>query len=177
MKLTGKHKCAIGVANTEVKMKEIVLTQGYKAKVTESDYESLNAHNWHVFDSRGVMYAARTVHFAGEKSLVFMHRAILGGATQEVDHVDGNGLNNQRSNLRTATRQENARNRGPDRTNTSGYKGVHWCKTKRGWVVSIDTGSKRISIGLFASKEMAAWAYNHAAKLHFGAFAYLNEVK
>ncbi len=91
-----------------------------------------------------------------------------------IDHRDGNGLNNQRHNLRPATTAQNSRNRGRCRNNTSGYKGVTWYKPQRKWLASISIDGRRKHLGYFASKLDAALAYDAAAREYHGDFARLN---
>lgn len=101
-----------------------------------------------------------------------MHRVILGlekGDKLEGDHKDGNGLNNQRRNLRVATRTENHHNRTKYKTNTSGFKGVS-AKSNR-WMAKINIGGKAKHLGYFDTPELAAAAYAKAAKKHHKEFA------
>jgi hypothetical protein len=102
-----------------------------------------------------------------------MHRAILEGAPQ-VDHIDGDGLNNQRSNLRPATQAQNMANSRKYSTNTSGFKGVGWHKAAKKWRADITFDYKTRYLGLFPTAEDAARAYDSAAKSLFGVFACLN---
>lgn len=123
-------------------------------------------------------YAFRLV----DHKAVLLHREIAKRANPEaeyapeVDHKDGNKLNNRRSNLRPCTHAENMRNMQLKITNTSGYKGVCWSKRGQYWISYITVDYKTISLGCFDRKEDAAWAYNQAAVKHFGEFARLNEV-
>lgn len=105
-----------------------------------------------------------------------MHRFILDLKKEDpdVDHKDGNGLNNQRSNLRTATRAQNARNRRIRTDNTSGFKGVTWRKDLGKWNAFIEIKTKRIHLGYFTDPMEAACAYDMAAVKYFGEFAHCN---
>src|SRR5271157_1434079 len=103
-----------------------------------------------------------------------MHRFVL-DVYSPVDHRDGNGLNNQRRNLRKATKSQNGQNRDKQANNTSGFKGVSWHSASNRWVAQITIDKKRTHLGLFVDKEKAACAYNKAAKLHYGSFAKLNK--
>lgn len=106
-----------------------------------------------------------------------MHRLITGaGAGQQVDHINGNKLDNRRSNLRLCTQSENMRNRGATALNTSGFKGVHWSANDRKWRAGIKVEGKRIFLGLYLSKEEAAEAYNRAAESLHGLFASKNKL-
>ena len=105
-----------------------------------------------------------------------MHREILGlryGDGKQVDHIDGNGLNNQKSNVRICTRSQNAFNRKLVSSN-SGRKGVTWHKTVGMWEAQIRKDGKNIYLGCFQDKENAATAYDIAAEKMFGEFALLN---
>lgn len=91
-----------------------------------------------------------------------------------IDHIDGDKTNNRIENLRLATNQENQRNRGPSKRNTSGYKGVLVHPKKKGFSAKISISGKSINLGYFTCVEDAATAYNFAAYEHFGKFAYFN---
>jgi HNH endonuclease len=162
-------------------MKEIQLTQGKVALVDDADYEALSQYRWYAFPDKrhSTFYAARnssTVN--GKRHTVRMHRQILGldfGYRCEVDHQDGDGLNNQRHNLRGCSRQENNRNmRMQIRSKSSRFKGVH--KNGKFWHVQISRNNQRKYLGLFRSETEAALAYNSAAAELFGEFARLNVV-
>ncbi len=90
------------------------------------------------------------------------------------DHIDGNGLNNRRSNLRPASNSQQVANQGVRSDNTSGYKGVTWREDRGKWEAKIQSGGKRRCLGLFDDKIEAAKVYDHAALEAFGEFAVLN---
>ena len=93
------------------------------------------------------------------------------------DHINGDGLDNRRCNLRICTYAENAHNRNKYvRQKASIYKGVCWHNTMRKWMPSITICGKRIYLGFFESEVEAAKSYNEAAKKYYGEFAKLNEV-
>jgi hypothetical protein len=94
----------------------------------------------------------------------------------KVDHINGDGLDNQRCNLRLATHSENLRNRGYTKKNTSRYKGVTWYKPYKKWRAQIKTDHKMKNLGYFDIPEEAAEAYNEAAKKYHGSFAWLNKL-
>ena len=102
-----------------------------------------------------------------------LHRLLLGSAVL-VDHRDGNGLNNQRSNLRPATHAQNLQNTRKRAGTTSRFKGVCWNKKKQAWVAFIKHEGKKKYLGCFSSEEVAARAYDFAASETFGEFACLN---
>lgn len=110
-----------------------------------------------------------------------MHRIILARKlgrellpTEKVDHEDGNGLNNRRSNLRLATTTQNNRNRGLQAHNTSGFKGVNWDERLQKYRAKITVNRKCIHLGMFDTAQEAADAYDGAACLCHGRFAKLN---
>ena len=156
-------------------MKEIVLTRGLFAMVDDEDYEFLNQWKWYAHKSKNTFYAHRKIGKYGR--LVFMHRLILGidNTSPELfpDHMDKNGLNNQRYNLRIATRSQNNANKIS--TNPSGYMGV-FPAGKSGWFSRIAKDKKKYYLGFFKEKEGAALAYNKAAIELHGEFANLNQV-
>jgi hypothetical protein len=93
---------------------------------------------------------------------------------RRVDHRDQDGLNNRRTNLRVATQSQNLSNRGPQKNNTSGYKGVSLCKATGRWQAIIQYGRKKKRLGRFDTPEQAALAYDKAAVALMGEFAVLN---
>jgi hypothetical protein len=156
-------------------MKRIPLSQGKYALVDDADYERLNQWKWCVSNEYGKLYA---VCWQNDQH-VRMHRFLLGlkkGNAVQVDHKDGNGLNNQRSNLRIATHKQNQWNKRKRRDNTSGYKGVFWHEASKKWLVQIKANGKIQYIGCFKSKIEAARKYNEAAKKYHGKFASLNNI-
>jgi len=106
----------------------------------------------------------------------YLHRLILNpDFSLQVDHIDGNKLNNKISNLRICTNQENNRNTKSRRGSTSKYKGVCWDSSTKTWLAQICIGNnKHIRIGRFSCEIEAAKAYDNEAKKHFGDFCYLN---
>jgi hypothetical protein len=148
-------------------MKEIKLTQGKVALVDDEDFEYLNQFKWCAFKGPFTYYAVK-----GKGPTTRMHRLIMKTATgMEVDHIDHNGLNNQRSNLRNCKHAQNQMNKRS--SGTSKYLGV--CLTGRGQIIAtICIGRKLIYIGAFKTEESAAHAYDIEARKLFGEFANLN---
>jgi hypothetical protein len=106
-----------------------------------------------------------------------MHREIMGAAEgQVVDHINHDGLDNRRCNLRVCSHAENVRNQRGQRGRSSGYKGVSRDRRLGKWRAQIWHNGKHTYLGLFESEAAAARAYNAKARDLFGAFAYLNEV-
>lgn len=157
-------------------MKKIELSKQGKLKgkffaiVDNADFEWVNSYRWS-YHAQG--YATGRV----KKEHILMHRFIVKTPTNlETDHINGNKLDNRRSNLRTATHAENNMYKKKQKNNTSGYKGVSWHKTLKYWTGYIRHNQKRILLGYFKTKEDAARSYNKAAKELFGKFALLNEI-
>jgi hypothetical protein len=163
-------------------MKEILLTHGMVVQVDDEDYEWLNQWKWFyapsINKSNKTGYARRFFKVDKKMKSVFIHREIMKTpADMETDHIDHDGLNNQRSNLRICTHSENQRNRLISvGINKSGYKGVCWNKTNNKWRSSIKINDQRIVLGDVSDPEEAARRYNEAAQKLFGEFARLNIV-
>jgi hypothetical protein len=158
---------------------EIPLTRGYVARVCADDLHLLGHQKWQAAKPSATrIYAYRTVHRGGKKYGEFMHRLIAGATTTAVvvDHIDGNGLNNVRDNLRLCRACENARNSRGSRNGTSKYKGVSFSRQSKKWVAQIMKDRKNFNLGLFDSEEEAAAAYNIAAQKLHGEFCLLNSI-
>jgi hypothetical protein len=158
-------------------MKQIALTQGQFAKVDDADYDFLNKYKWTLSRSYhgGTSYAKKNITLVnGKQKCVQMHRMILATKSGlEIDHIDGDGLNNQRSNLRICTHADNMKNRGINKDNTSGFKGVYWNKEKKKWRAYISCDKKWIYLGSFSKKEDAYKSYCDACIKYHGEFSKL----
>ncbi len=143
--------------------------------VDDEDYDIINKAKWHLLRNKRGFYATRQIWNKGNQKCFYMHRVILGinKRHEYIDHIDGDGLNNQRSNLRIATPKENAHNIKP-RANGNGLVGVHWDKNRKLWMAYIMKDYKRRHLGRFENKEEAIMARDKAAKELFGEFAYIN---
>ena len=159
----------------------IQLTRGFEATVDDEDAELVLSSRRKWFTACGrrksdpqVYYALRHRDYPGQH--ILMHRLILDAPEDmEVDHIDGNGLNNRRSNLRLATKSQNAINRRVNRPNKSSrFRGVCWNRKSERWQASIRTKGKSVYLGLFEREEDAAAAYDEFAAKEFGEFAVLN---
>lgn len=159
-------------------MKYIPLTQGKYALVDDKDFSELSKFKWYAHAQKSVnntFYAVRTlIKEDRKKTMIYMHRCIAntpqGMAT---DHIDGNGLNNQISNLRVCTTKQNLCNKGKQINNTSGLKGVSWHKATQRWRATLNHNGKSIHLGGFDSKEFAREAYVFACRKYQGEFANL----
>lgn len=141
-------------------MRTIPLTKGKVTIVDDCDFEYLNQFKWH-FNNKG--YAIRTRRAAerpGSKHIL-MHSALLPSA-KEVDHINNDGLDNRRSNLRSVTHLQNMWNYSMPMTNTSGYMGVTWQKGVDRWKAQIGIRGKNKYLGLFDTPEEASAAYEAA---------------
>ena len=155
-------------------MKKIYLTQGKFALVDDEDYWSLNSYKWCY--SHGYAYR-KTLKRQGAKT-VYMHRQIMGFPKEIIDHKDRNTLNNQRNNLRLCSREGlNLANTKEHSNNISGYRGVHFDKTRNLWKAEIRVYNITIFLGRFKTPELAAVVYDIAAIKHFGEFAVMNTLK
>lgn len=159
-------------------MKMIPLTQGKMAIVDDSDYDYLNRYKWYTVKSLITYYAVRNIYSKNKQQQIRMHNIILGTPKGvEVDHVNGNGLDNRRSNLRFCNRSENNRSQRLRCDNTSGFKGVTFRSRvqKTVYVARIGVNKKIIHLGYHLTAETAARVYDLAALKHFGNFAMTNE--
>lgn len=163
-------------------MAEIPLSQGKVAIVDDSDLALVSNYKWHAAKRRTVWYAATVVKAKTRCgiTLLYMHKLIFGVDKGRVDHRNGNGLDNRRSNLRAATRTQNSQN-SAKRHSTNGtpppspYKGVSISRSKRNpWRARIKVERQEIILGYYKTQEEAARAYDAAALKYFGEFARLN---
>lgn len=147
----------------------ITLTQGYFAIVDDEDFDFINSIKWHY---RNEGYAATTA--AGKN--ITMHRFLLDAKPGEcVDHLNRNGLDNRRCNIRIATYSQNQWNRGLACNNTTGFKGV--CTTHNGrFRAHLKVNRKDYHLGTFATAEEAACLYDVAVVEYHGAFAVTNKM-
>lgn len=159
-------------------MKRIPLTQGRVAEVDDVDFSYLSQFRWHARLDGRVWYAARMrpVANGGERKVIKMHQDIAGFlGVPLLDHRDGDGLNNRRQNLRSATKQQNAANSRKRKGASTKFKGVHFYKSRGNFQAYIGVGnSKTRHLGYFENAVDAARAYDAAAVLQFGEFARLN---
>jgi len=144
-------------------MKKIQLTQNKYTIVDDEDYIKLNKWNWHILKGKHTHYAVR-------RSMI-MHREIMNCPNnKQVDHINGNGLDNRKENLRICNQSQNNANMRISKRNTSGYKGVSWHKECKKWRVRIQINSKMIELGRFSDINDAKNVYDEFSKKHFGEF-------
>ena len=153
------------------------------ALVDDADYDLVMQYRWHVMEHeptapgrRGhgpyALYEKRHGGRKGRRETIWMHQLITGWAF--VDHRDGNGLNNQRPNLRPASKAQNMANSRKNPGKSSKYKGVTWDRQRSRWMAKIMVNGRTRSQGRFTNEGDAARAYDAAAREAFGAFARLN---
>ena len=151
-------------------MKSINLTKGFVAHIDDDDEWVLSGRKWVASFSGRRWYVVR----GKGKTREYLHRLIANaGKGVVVDHIDGDTMNNTRSNLRLCSQQENTWN-SKSRKSCSGFKGV--AKHQGKWTARLTINGKNLYLGLFETKEDAAISYNNAAIKHFGSFARLNNV-
>lgn len=149
-----------------------------EVSVDDDDFEIVSAHRW-FFQPKGTHgYAGRSIQENGKQRTELMHRVLMRKSLVEgmvVDHIDGNGLNNQRANLRVCTPAENSRNRLSGGS-TSAFNGVSFVKKTGKWQVMVQPDYDQICLGFYESEQVAAGVYNSGAKRLYLDFARLNVV-
>ena len=161
-------------------MREIELNDGYRTVIDDEDYEIVVNHRWRVAKKRdGRIYAWASIR--GHD--VYLHRLLLGAKSGEYgDHLDGDGLNNQRSNIRLATATQNAANRRKTQRarKSSRFKGVYWWRhaalRSGGYWKAQLVVQGRVRVKYAKTEDTAARLYNEMAREAFGPFARLNGV-
>lgn len=171
-------------------MREIPLSQNKVALVDDEDYERvMSLAPWYAIRIKNAripdtFYAVRNVPYPKNKQprsgnpnrlSLRMHTFITGFSS--VDHINHDGLDNRKENLREASQQQNTFNTPKTSGRSSAYKGVSWHKRNELWTAYISVDRKKLYLGYFHDETQAALAYNRAAVFHFGEFAVLNTIE
>lgn len=146
-----------------------------KLRIDDEDLQLFLNHNWHLCQG----YIRRTrqkKEGAGPKSIWFAREIVKARAGCQVDHIDGDPLNNRKSNLRIVTNAQNRLNMKLNKRNTIGFKGVSICNKTGKFQARISIDKKQIYLGNFNSPEKAGEAYNKAAKELHGIYARLSPI-
>jgi len=155
-------------------MKIIRLAHGKKTVVDDHIYPLVKDYKWYPHKSSTNNYYARAT-IKGKK--VLLHRLITECKKEFViDHINGNGLDNRKKNLRMCLQKENMRNQKTNSRNTSGYKGVYYRKDRKKWTAQIRVNKRHKFLGYFDNKIDAAKSYNRASILYHKEFSKLNNV-
>jgi len=158
----------------ETNIAEIPLTQGCHAIVDNENISLLNMHRWYT-SSRASKGETRYAKRKEKGKTVYMHREIMNApAGIEIDHINGNGLDNRRVNLRVCTAAQNQQNSTKRAHCSSKFKGVALSKNQKKWTARICINGKKIWIGRYRSEFEAAEAYDKKAVELFGEFANIN---
>ena len=160
--------------------REISMAGGLVALVDDKDEELVRQHKWRGKRDKHTIYARAHIRGPRPRKTVLMHNLIMPTPEgMQMDHANGNGLDNRRENLRLATHSQNSANADKQRTYngrvpSSSFKGVYWHRWNKRWGAKISPKGKQIYLGYFRVEEDAAQTYNDAALVHFGKFARLN---
>jgi hypothetical protein len=151
-------------------VRELPLGNGGVTLLDDEDYARYSAWNWW---KSGAGYVSRRVR--SERRTITLSRAIMNApADLQVDHVNGDRLDNRRSNLRLCTQSQNNANARMCK-GTSRFRGVHWCSRTRDWIARIRVNGRTKHLGIFVDEVAAARAYDEAMVREFGEFALTNE--
>jgi hypothetical protein len=157
-------------------MIEIPLTQGRVAKVDDEDFW-VTLQPWFADVRDGQIYASRNrpKDYGGPRGLIRLHQVLmLPPLGMEVDHINRDTLDNRRANLRLVTKTQNMRNRGLNRTSSTGFKGVCRGHHGKGWRAYVGVCGRTLELGNYATPEQASLAYDCVALAYFGEYAVLN---
>jgi len=158
--------------------RRIPLTQNKYAIVDPDDYPRLSEHKWYAAKGHNTFYAVcgKWSKIQRKRVEIRMHRFIMNPpAHLYIDHINHNGLDNRKANLRLATHAQSVRNRKKfAKPATSRYKGISWHSSTQKWCACIQTNNTKIHLGSFKNEIEAAKAYDQAAKKYHKEFAALN---
>lgn len=154
------------------KTAKLTLSRGLVALIDAADLPLVGEYKWSALRGTRTFYATRSLRLAnGARASQRLHQLILG--ITGIDHIDGNGLDNRRTNLRLASKEENGANQRKTR-GTSAFKGVSWNKRNSRWEAKVQVSGRLRHLGSYRDEIEAALAYDAAAREMFGEFAALN---
>lgn len=148
-------------------MKKINLTQNKIAIIDDNDFSRISRYKWYAYNSRGVWYAGRTIYKNNIGRILQMHKFIFyddinHNLNTEIDHINRNGLDNRKINLRFVNHSVNCRNRRKLKNTSSRYIGVSFDKKQNKWRSYIKINGKLIHLGLFKNE---LFAYKNRKKI------------
>jgi len=148
--------------------------KGIITLIDDADYDLVFNHKWYLHKCGNSFYASAAIN----NKFTYLHRFLMGVNDKDItiDHIDGDGLNNQRNNLRLCTKAQNNINTSSNKNTTSKYKGVSWAKHCNRWRAQICKDKVCRYIGYYDTEIEAALAYNNIAKTLHGEFANLNKL-
>jgi hypothetical protein len=159
-------------------MKKINLTQGKIALVDDEDFRKVSSYNWTATKKGSTWYAITNINNGEKRTTIYIHQIIMNHKQGDnADHIDHDGLNNQRKNLRKCSKAENNHNRLKRKATSSIYKGVCFApklNPRNPYLARIKVDGKDKHLGCFDSEEVAAKVYDRAAQKYFGDFAQIN---
>lgn len=169
-------------------MKTFTITQRdgteHTVFIDNEDYDDVMKYSWHIIKSKNAFYARKNKHIGiingkQKQTKTFLHRFILDITNPKIfiDHINHNGLDNRKENLRIVTSEQNQYNRKPNKimrgkTPTSKYKGVAWHKLENKWISNIQINGNRKYLGYFIHEYEAHLAYKKAAEKYQGEYKY-----
>lgn len=166
------RKPQIRPIKTEGDLSYITLTKGYEAIIDTADIPLISSISWHASISRESVYASGMHVIDGARRSISLHKTLLKPPKGfQVDHINCNGLDNRRSNLRLARQSQNMWNQGPKRNSSSGLKGVSFNARQQKWKAQIKAHGVRKYLGMFDKPEDAYKAYCEASKDIHGEFS------
>jgi len=149
--------------------------------IDDEDYNKIKDFKWCILknskETNAPFYVATREKRENKITTLYLHRFIMNCPdNKQVDHVNCNALDNRKQNLRICNQSENSKNQRIRKSNSSGYKGVHWAKKENKWVVQIRINGVKTRIGRSENLKEAALLYNQAAMEYHGVFARLNNI-
>lgn len=148
-------------------MVEIKLKNGTCILIDDDDFEKVSKFKWHVSKIKYAHYAVSRIN----GKTVYLHRLVMDAPKGTyVDHINMNGLDCRKENLRLCTNSQNMHNRGAQKNSKSGVKGVSWSKNKNKWVVHLTVDKKTRHLGFFTNIDAARKRYEEESKRIVGEF-------